>query len=353
MTKGVAIILMVMAHARVSHYGIVFINMFHMPLFFIMSGYCFKESYLYDFKGFAWKRIKGAYWPFVKWGLLFLLLHNFFYSVNIYNDEFGFRGTVSHIYSWREIAHHASRIVLSMNDPEQLLGGYWFLHSYFFASFIAFTVIWLCRKRSRICLLWCWIALLLACMGFKYFSYVIPHFVRDYVSAREFLAASFIVSGFVIKHTKLPWERYSIMIIPVGIAIVIIGSLLWPCSMSDVTWRKTIPYALTATAGTLMVFSLCKLLTKQAFVSSFLKYVGDRTLAILTWHFLSFKLVSLLIIRVHSLPIARLAEFPAIDEFAYRGWWGLYLIVGIAIPLLIDYCFIMLQRGIQKASKLL
>lgn len=82
-TKGVAIILMVLVHARFSHYGDTYVNMFHMPLFFFMSGYCFKEAYLNDFKNYAIKRIKGSYLPFIKWGLLFLLLHNVFYNINI------------------------------------------------------------------------------------------------------------------------------------------------------------------------------------------------------------------------------------------------------------------------------
>lgn len=147
MTKGVAILLMVLVHARFSHYGDTYINMFHMPLFFFMSGYCFKDSYLDDFRGYLWKRVKGAYWPFVKWGLFFLLLHNVFYSLNIYNDEFGFRGRVSHLYSTEDFIEHAKYIVLSMSGSEQLLGGYWFLHSYFVAAVIAFLIIWALRKK--------------------------------------------------------------------------------------------------------------------------------------------------------------------------------------------------------------
>ncbi len=348
MTKGVAIILMVLAHSHFSHYGNVFINMFHMPLFFFMSGYCFKESYLCDFKGFSWKRIKGAYWPFVMWGLLFLLLHNFFYSINIYNGEFGYRGLVSHTYSLKDISRHAFRIISSMNDAEQLLGGYWFLHSYFFASFIAFAVIGLCRGKSLVyCLFGCGI-LLIICILTKYYNSRIPHYIRDFISAREFLAAFFIIVGFCFKHYTKSWERFQYIIILLGMVLVVIGSFFWPCAMQDFAWWKTLPYAITAIAGTLMVFSLCKLLTRFSHVSSALRYVGDSTLAILTWHFLCFKLASLLIIHVHSLPITRLAEFPVIDEFSYRGWWVLYLIIGIALPLIINYCMKVLSNGLRK-----
>ena len=149
MTKGVAIILMVLVHARFSHYGDNFINMFHMPLFFFMSGYCFKETYLNDVWSFTKKRIKGAYWPYVKWSLLFLLLHNVFFALNIYNGEYGFRGTVSELYTINDYLQHILWIVTSLNGHEQLLGGFWFLHTYFFAAFISFATIWIFRRKFK------------------------------------------------------------------------------------------------------------------------------------------------------------------------------------------------------------
>lgn len=147
MTKGIAIILMVMVHARFSRYGHDFVSMFHMPLFFFMSGFCFKEAYLSDWKGYIWKRIKGAYLPYVKWGLFFLLLHNVFFSLNIYSGEYGFRGEVSELYTTQDFLRHGLWIVGSMNGAEHMIGGYWFLHSYFIAAIISFAIIWLFRRK--------------------------------------------------------------------------------------------------------------------------------------------------------------------------------------------------------------
>ena len=44
--KAIGIILMVVGHSGLGGYPIRFIYLFHMPLFFFLSGYCFKESYL-------------------------------------------------------------------------------------------------------------------------------------------------------------------------------------------------------------------------------------------------------------------------------------------------------------------
>ena len=42
--KGIGILLMVAAHAGIPDVISRFIVMFHMPLFFFMSGYCFKDK---------------------------------------------------------------------------------------------------------------------------------------------------------------------------------------------------------------------------------------------------------------------------------------------------------------------
>lgn len=50
--KAIGIILMVVGHSGLGGYPIRFIYLFHMPLFFFLSGYCFKESY--------WKGLKNS-----------------------------------------------------------------------------------------------------------------------------------------------------------------------------------------------------------------------------------------------------------------------------------------------------
>ena len=139
--KAFAIMLMVLAHTWFMDIGNKWINMFHMPLLFFMAGYCFKDKYLTDFKSFAIKRVTGLYKPFVKWGLVFLVLHNVFFYLNIYNSDYGFRGNASQIYSLTDFAKHAIMIVISMSGQEQLLGGYWFLKSLVVGSLIAYCFI--------------------------------------------------------------------------------------------------------------------------------------------------------------------------------------------------------------------
>lgn len=322
--KGIGIILMVLAHTRFSLYGINFINMFHMPLFFFFSGYCFKSKYLVDFNSFAIKRIKGVYWPYVKWGLLFLLLHNSFFYLNIINDEFGFRENVSYLYNYKDYFIHAFNIIFKLNDCEELLGGFWFLHTLFFSSFIFYVVVKLIRYHKLGGALLLFLTMMLLIIGIQ-----LPFLL---VGPREILGAFFMIAGFVYKENGYNVEK-KWFIIPISAFIVILGTNYWQCCMLNLTWQKVIPYSMSAIAGILMVFAVSNCILRHIRIKNFLVYTGDHTLEILVWHFLSFKLVNLLIIGIYTLQYKRLAEFPVIDQYSMFGWWFIYLVVGVGVPL--------------------
>ena len=67
-----------------------------------------------------------------------------------------------------------------------------------------------------------------------------------------------------------------------------------------------------------------------------MKFIGDMTLPILIWHFISFKVISFVIIRIYGLPVEFMAKFPVIEEYSIKGWWLLYALAGIIIPILIN-----------------
>ena len=329
MSKGVAIILMVLAHTDFSDYGEKFIYMFHMPLFFFLSGYCFKDSYLTDFRSFAVKRVKGAYWTYVKWGIVFLILHNLFFRLNLYSVEYG-----DYLYGSRDFLTNTIYVIGSMTHADRLLGGFWFLHSYFVASFMLFLTVWIGRNRNR----WLLSALgilLVVCMLVSGTGIHVPL----YVNLKEFMAAIFMIAGYIYKRSELNLEKHPVIVVPVCVMLIALGVAFWPGDMTSVNYLKVVPYSITAVAGSLLVLSLCHGLSGLKICEHSLTYVGDRTLGILTWHFLSFKLVSLIIVSIYCLPLSRLGEFPVIVEYSNGGWWLPYTITGVTVPLLMDWLF--------------
>ena len=319
--------LMVLGHTFFSTYGYAVIYMFHMPLFFFLSGYCFKESHLEDFRNYAKKRFSRIYVPFVKWALIFLILHNIFFYLNIYNDIWGFDGEVSQLYGWSDYLKKAFLIFFCLSGNEQLLGGYWFLHTMFFASFIFYGLL-----KLKIPVVGGIIALLLS--AFLYFK-GIP-VVNIYCGAKEWLAVSCMMAGYLYKTYSIDKlvDKYSVYVIPVCALLLLLGSVYWKGEMLNMKWTHTIPYFISAIAGSIIVMIISKLSVRIQGVSNVIANISDKTLEILTWHFLCFKLVSLVIIACYGLPIEHLAEFPVICPYNEQGWWILYLIIGVGVPVI-------------------
>ncbi len=330
--KGIGILLMVLGHTYFSAYGYSLIYMFHMPLFFFLSGYCFKQSHLDDFRNYARKRISKIYIPFVKWALIFLLLHNLFFHLNIYNDVYGFNGETSQLYGISDYLKKSVFILFCLSGNEQLLGGYWFLHTMFFASFIFYGLLKL--KKPVVGGL---IALLLSVL---LFYRGIP-IVNIYCGPKELFAASCMMAGYLYKSYRIDnlADRHKAYVIPVCILLLILGSVYWHGEMLDMKWTHTVPYFMSAMAGSILVLMVSKyLVSKTHYLSDLISMIGNRTIEILTWHFLCFKIVSLVIIKCHSLPVEHLAEFPVMTPYNVHGWWICYLVIGVAVPVLGAIC---------------
>ena len=149
--KGIGIILMVMGHSGAPACLHDIIYTFHMPLFFIASGWFFSERNIEDCKSFAVRKFNGIYLPYWKWCVIFLLLHNIFYSVGILNDSYGTSNGVSHWYSFKEMAVLAANFTFRMTGYEgYLLGAYWFVRSLLWGSLLLCFGSVLIRKMTML-----------------------------------------------------------------------------------------------------------------------------------------------------------------------------------------------------------
>ena len=142
--KGIGIILMVIGHSGCPDVLNRFIYLFHMPLFFFVSGYLFKDKYVENKFLFLKRKLKGLYWPFVKWELIFLAFHSLFVYWHFYETD----------YTWQEYVGKAVRI-LTLSGGEQLLGGYWYLIQALYSSLIALLILYalsrvVCKYRGKV-----------------------------------------------------------------------------------------------------------------------------------------------------------------------------------------------------------
>ncbi len=339
-TKAIGILLMVLAHAGfpIMHN---FIYMFHMPLFFIMSGYCFKQKYKNEPFSFIKKRIIGLYIPFIKWSLIFLIFHNFLFYINIYNSSYGFEGEVSHLYHFTDFITRAIRIIISLDNKEQLLAGYWFLKNLFWGSIISFIII---KFSKNILKAECFLLLLTTLTSL----FPIVHIPILEINSLTFLSTSFYVSGYIFHKMNFTIKAYHAIFFFI---ITIILAKLMPTNMQNYIWWQVIPYFLCAIGGTLMIVWISSHLSNHDnIIKRILIWIGNHTLTILTWHFLSFKLVSLFIVYYKNVPIEQIAYFPVIPEYA-PNYWLVYFIIGVAGSLAIQQFINIINKKIINLIK--
>lgn len=314
--KALCIVLMVVGHSGCPDYLHRFIYMFHMPCFFFISGWLLNDKHISNLKTGLLKKAKGSYWPFIKWQLIFLLCHNLFARLHIYSEY----------YSLHDFSLKAVRI-LTMTGGEQLLGGFWFLISLFWASVATLLYVALLYKRKYLTIFSMWggvILILLLAMAEEYIPIKLP----AQFGSQTILATAFYMSGYSCKQMKFSFCKPPF----IGIALLTlpaIVALLTHLSMNT-TGAKIIVFYPVALAGIVGTLILSSWLSRQALVRNYLANIGRKTLYILTFHFLVFKLVSYAYIRLVGRPIAELAQFPVLQDTA--NWlWVIYTIVGVGV----------------------
>lgn len=346
--KALGIILMVVGHSGCPQFLFKFIYLFHMPLFFFCSGIFYRDMLSKDCVFiFLRKRVRGLYIPFVKWSVLFLLLHNLMLTVGIYNAHYGFEGG-SAIYSVLDILRRLSMIFFTMEGYEELLGGFWFIRSLFFACLLIALVSLILRFSFKY-------KHELICFFFLVMTLLLRRFVPDVEFYREVsmgcFGAMFYLSGFILNQYAHFWQnKYG--------AIVCCTFLLFSLYYfrSGVSmgcgYNKVFPFSLSAISGTMLTIYVSKLIEENLpFIKCSLYYIGNHTLDILALHFLSFRFVSYFFTKVYGLDVVHVAEHPVINDICPSPpnyWWIIYCMAGIVIPLMFNRIWLIVIDKIKK-----
>lgn len=319
--KALGIILMVVGHSGCPTAIGKFIYLFHMPLFFVCSGYFFKE--ISDWPSlfvFYRKRIKGLYLPYLKWSLLFLLLHNTFRYLHI---------TGSVIYQKEDYVRQFLKMI-AMTDYELLIRPFWFIKELLLTSLIVaaisfFTSRLSIKKRS--------VLLFMIALISSVISKLLPPIPLIGDCSVLCLCILYYYTGILLykyKHHIL--LTYTTMTL--SFCIVLIGSIFF---VGNIDMRFTniynqIPYFLLSITGVVMVLCISQKLETIKNVS-LLYYLGNHTMPILALNLLALKLGNLLKIWIYEMPIEKLSSYTIIYE-NNSLFWLIYTAIGVLIPLI-------------------
>lgn len=338
--KGLAIILMVAGHAEGPWWMTNFIYLFHMPVFFMAAGYFFSEKYLDHPWDFVVRRIKGLYVPFLKWALLFLVLHNLLFHFGILNEQYGnWSGGVTHPYTPHQMAQRAVDIVFSMGGYDEFMAGaFWFFRALLLSS-VAYLALRLLLGRLSMRLrnpLAASVTICLLALTFTAFKIGCGVRLVTVVQGgiRECWGVFFFSAGCLVRvlgsRVKLNawWGVAIIAMLAVGAANHWAGMNLSP-KLADLL---TLP--LTGIAGFLLLHHGCTRWLAP-WLKGALAHCGSNTVYIYVFHIAAFKVVSALKIMAQGLDWGQIGCHMVIhDNAPGDGFWLLYTLAGVGLPLL-------------------
>lgn len=315
-SKGIGIILMVIGHCYLSGFVNHYIYCFHMPLFFFISGYCFNTKYFLDYKTFFFRKIKSLYLPFIKYNILFIILHNILSSFYLVQDE----------YSFTELTKKIFLTIFLMEGTEQLLGGFWFLKQLLLASMGSYFILkYIHRSIIQI------IILLLLIFLFDLYKLNIPYIN---CGSQTLLATLFYIIGYKFQGINIKGDFFTIVLSSIIVFLIAIYS---PTGIHGTTIYNVIPFIISSIAGIIMTLNFSKFILHKIRIAHLLENLGNNTLIILVYHFISFKIISLIAVLYYDLPIRLLTQFPIIQNLPDKQvWLILYCIIGLIFPLTLN-----------------
>lgn len=337
--KGIAIILMVLGHTD-APFGILgFVYPFHMPLFFIAAGYFFSLKYLDDPWSFIRKRIKGLYFPFLKWSILFLLLHNLWFDLGLLNESYGnWSGGVTHPYSFSVAMQRLVMMVTGMAGYDEFMAGaFWFFRGLFVASIVFLLLYKLIMSHTRAGANWsvvliCVLMILFTALHIEYGFKVttIPN-----GAWRETWGVFFFGLGVLYRtYEKKIVEHWGITLFYI-IILCISATLHFSGMNNSGRWRDLWSLPLTGSIGFLMIhYFAVHIERRKTKLRSLLIFIGDNTLYIFVFHIISFKVVSWLKILYYDMDPLQIGCHMVIHDHHDDYFFILYTFAGVGLPLI-------------------
>ncbi len=347
--KGIGIILMVMGHAGfpATH----FIYLFHMAIFFIASGYCYKEqnsSSIKEVKAYVLRKMKNLWIPYVIWTSIYTLLHNLFLKLNIYSNDpllLKYNPTNHLIYplSKMEILKNIVK-ALFLHGGTQMGGAFWFiavlieisiiycLFDYFIGKFL---------KKFNKDFIQCTISFVLLLIGYVLSIKKVELFGLDKV----FSYYSLFYIGIVLKKFNKD-KSYNLRFILFNFLILLIGNQLGSIALNENSYCNPIFLLTMSLAGWFFLYECSQLLMENNYLKKFICVVGKHTLSIVVFHFLIFKFINYFIVKKYKLPLCLIASYPIL--FSNRFWWIVYSLLGVSVPVLLSLTWSNLKDGIKN-----
>lgn len=332
--RGIGIVLMVVGHSGFGGTG--FIYLFHMALFFMLSGYFFRPAQ--DGAGlrrFCIRRVMTLWLPFVLANTAFTVCNNLFLKLNILTGDeriLDLPGNqVTQPVTLKDIIGRTVHWCI-FDGGTQLGGALWFVQALFQISILYALVEFVLRKVLH---------------------------GRDVQTAQGFVSGVLLILGWHCSQTG--WNVWGLGIAASCYSLFYLGTLARRvgqpprkvpvragiAAAAFVVLLVLLPFGsvglagnqypgwlfllLASSAGWVLVYECAHLAARLPRLGAALAALGRATMPIVILHFLSFKLVTWLGLLATGGEAYLLAAFPTL--FTGGAWWLAYTAAGLLLPL--------------------
>lgn len=310
-SKGIAIILMVFAHSNgyIKNAAIIntFIYAFHMPLFFIVSGFLFngEKKAAEVFKSKA----RAALLPYCFSGALFFLFNGFIFSEESIKSQFVYIGK-SYLYGTGK----------DVDIGVLNVGPIWFLPCFFVANILFYFAYRVCKKcfngNKAYFGLCCLLFAIVGIYSSTHSSIYLPWSIDLSMYSVLLMYVGYMLKNYGIltnNKTRLP-----LMIVSL-IMLCYVSFTYNTISMNDRNFGNYICTFIGAVSGTVFVMLLSQCLEKLVVIPSVLNLFGQISIVVLVFH-------------ISENVIFRLNNIPFFNNFYINGYYlTLYRLVFVVI----------------------
>lgn len=337
--KGILILLMVIAHAQgPGHRGI---YLFHMAVFFMISGYLWGDRNDIEMIQFIKRKLISLYIPYIICNTIYLLW--FLCMPLVFDRKMCERTVTGIIYEVIKILLFRGRT--SMSDPT------WFLAVLFIVS-VAYAIVrkTICKLTAEAKMNYFFISLsAIVAIAVGYSLYLVD-FNLFQVGTICSSYAAFHMGNVVWRIKERNRFNTSNTILTCRLIFACVcGLLLY--NISDIEIRlisniivNPVYYCLGMICGWIIVRYFSVIFGRYRWLRNLFSYLGRNSLIVLCAHFAAFKIIAYIQCLYFELPLSNISVFPVVRNGGY--WWCAYTAVGIAVPLAIRYIFMFFKGRI-------
>lgn len=330
--KGIGAIAVVMGHCWL--WAIPYVYDFHLALFFLIAGYLYNEK-KYGNNPFLdlGHKAERMWLKYVVYLGILTVFHNDLMDFGVYD--------VIDYYSYAMMVDSVFSSFIFINKAGRMAGALWFVSTLIVSVGFFSGAIWISKRL---------------CIALGNFVKVKEQFVlpvviiaagalgvlvcvngiqTTYHMEVALAVLPIMFMGYLLRVKKVNVDKY-LNIFVVALACGILQYIKSNYGYIDLSASRVFSFTwlyLGSFAGIYICFYLAKIAIKWKYSTKILAIVGKYSFEIMALQFTVFKIFDVLYGKINGIPFSQYSRFP----FAFDDLFGVYIILGVGIPVLIGF----------------